>query len=175
MDLLKNKKLNHLVSELNRKKPYLAESINLKLQMALTVPAVLLAKQIKEYAPEVLDKEEVTVIVAGAAFNEIMNKCRSYYLLNTLLNTNIKWNIFLIGNETAAEQPPHYYNITKHYKDEPVSIELSTAMLGPALDMFGMPDVLELNHPGLESHYESWVGIKPPRIRKPLRKLVHRR
>lgn len=157
MNLLNHKKLNHLVSELNRKKPHLVGSLNLKQQMMLSVPAVLLAKQIKEFTPELLEQDEVTVIVAGAAFHETMNKCRSFYLLNSLLNTNITWKIYLIGNETASEQPPHNFEVTKHFAKEPVSIELSEAMLGPSLDRFGLPDILVMNHPGFESHYQDWL------------------
>ncbi|MCY9870453.1 ankyrin repeat domain-containing protein [Vibrio barjaei] len=156
MELLKHKKLNHLMAELNRKKPLLATNVTQELQMTLTVPAVVLAKQLTEFAPDLLKQKKVKVIVAGAAFNEAMNKSRCYYLLNTLLNTNIEWEIYLIGNEVAEVPPLHVIDVTKHYKNEPVTVHVRPLMLEEALAEIGKPDLLVLNHPGFESHYEDW-------------------
>jgi len=48
MELLNHNNLNRLVGELNRRKPHMLDSLNLKQKTLLSVPAVFLAKHVKE-------------------------------------------------------------------------------------------------------------------------------
>ncbi|MDA0152228.1 hypothetical protein OH460_07940 [Vibrio sp. Makdt] len=120
---------------------------------------VLLANQISAHYPELLQKQEITVLIAGAAFNETLNGGQSYKILNTLLGIDgIKWKLIFVGNESKSLSQSLGYtlNPTLAEKTELITV-LDECFLKEAIEKYGIPELICLNHPGMESHYETWL------------------
>ncbi|WP_318493433.1 ankyrin repeat domain-containing protein [Photobacterium leiognathi] len=158
MELLKNRKFNHLIREINRPIPVFSPAPKNNIQEQMLKAVVLLAKQLNAYIDITSIKGPIKVLIAGCDHSE----CRGidcYKLLNKLLGTEREWDITLIGLETTNNDPTQKYKLTTKADDNRINTHLvsSPLSLSEYLNQNEYPDILVLNHPGFEEFFDSWL------------------
>ncbi|WP_210498778.1 MSS51 C-terminal domain-containing protein [Vibrio crassostreae] len=123
---------------------------------------ILLSKQMKEFGSELLKQKEMTVLIAGCDWSETQLNGKAYEAINHLLDTDIKWNIVLIGNEAQSELAniaSSHATLPKSFSDDRVTVTINSNILEEQISEFGTPDVLILNHAGFESFHKEWLEL----------------
>lgn len=157
MSILNERKLNHLVSQLNRPKAIFSTHLPVSAQTEVLSPIVLLAKQIELYCGHLKEQSDpIKVYIAGCDFVECAMGGRQYALINRLLGWDAEWEIHLItyGNTSISDSG---YTLNKFAQDDRVKVFKTESRLQEYQEKNGLPDILALNNPGLESFFESWL------------------
>lgn len=158
MLIQKHSSVTTLINELQSSTPIFSNELSggKEVSEKLLSSSFLLAKQISEFCSDLINKSDtINVFIAGADYSESINHGRSYKLLNTLLGTDIKWNIYLIGDEVNLF-PKLDIPLSRQFNDPKVTVFSGEMMLNEGIKTFGLPDILALNHPGFEKHFHTW-------------------
>lgn len=141
----------HLLRALTSIQPIFV-GIDTKMQEFIVSWPAALALEIATFAPHLLEKETLRVVIAGA--DQESGFSAVYQLLNRMLGTNINFEIHLIGPQVQHGWQPLLIN--KKYQDTSISTHNSTQTLGEWIDENGAPDFVALNQPGFDSHAQEW-------------------
>lgn len=156
MNLLKMTKWNELFSEIKSHSLFKTNLTNLESKILLSAP-LLAARQILNHAPQLLNKNEIRICIAGAGYMDTGNKGDAYRLLPKLLDKpEVSIMIDFIGPESMSYQ----FRDASSIKAPDVKNVIATfepLLLGEYLSKGIVPDVIILNMPGFESHHESWL------------------
>lgn len=149
----KHKNLRHLLREC-ADKGKLTSAKNKEYEEMQLFWVCALAKQIVEFAPDVLKHtDEIKVMVAGAELESALPQ--AYMLLNKLLDSKIKASIYLIGPDIITNNM-NPDRLSQKYTDSNIRTHLDTCRLEQAIEKYGLPTLLVLNDPGFESHDNEW-------------------
>lgn len=160
MDLKKYNKLKQLINDINRPSSVFTRESTMNVQRESLVSVALLALQIVDFAPDLLEKDkQINIYVAGADFVECGFNGEQYKLLNKLLGSEQSWVIHLIEyGQTTIEHLSHPL-LTKNAADERINVTHSRGKsLQEYMNEYGLPDMLALNNLGLEKFHSSWLS-----------------
>lgn len=154
MDITKFKRWNKLLSALNTRKLFTSnETANLQ-KMYLCAP-ISLANSIQVLYPEILNKSDLKVCIAGAAMLDTFNDGEAYKIFEKLFDGNKNWKFDFIGPEISCkEQYP--LSIKKDIGNN-VTRKFYDIKLAEYVEKHGLPDLLVMNCPGFEQFYQSWL------------------
>lgn len=159
MEILKHRSLNSLLDSLKSQGAILSGVNNPDIEkLCLSAPS-LLASQLVSYAPNLLKKSAVDILIAGASNNECVNYGEAFRLLNQLIDCNvIKWNLTFIGPDVDRYNNELGISINRELTlDACTSVVFDRLTLEQAIEKYGNPDLVCINHIGLESYYPTWL------------------
>ena len=154
MDLLKFSDWNLLLNDLNVNQLFKTSITNETAQLLLGGP-VLVAKQILEHSPDLLDKDSLNICMPGAAHLDAGNQGDTYGLLPFLLNKpNMIIHIDFVGPECLDFK----FNpkCALKSKNDNLTVNHFTSSFEEYLKSKDSIDVLIWSSPGLEENAESW-------------------
>ncbi|BBM67664.1 ankyrin repeat domain-containing protein [Vibrio alfacsensis] len=150
MELSKVSCLKSAVEALNEAQPIFDNQPYDESLCSLLGPVMTLGYQIQTYAPALLEKKEVTIIMAYSDPILCPNFGHFFELLNTILATNITFKIVIqsdidleVINFDVALNPDLFTN------KKQTSVSLTDICLSDAVDAY-QPDLLVLMHPDNE-------------------------
>jgi hypothetical protein len=151
MNLLSEKKLNHLISKLNRPVQLFNPALRMDEMRVVLGPVALLANQLATFTPQLLDCSDITtVLVYGMTGTEIYDNASNFALINRILGTTNKpWHFIFISGEPDNQKP---VKVKSQFKDPAVQVTIDVQSLDEALDCYSEIDVISLNVPKFEAN-----------------------
>lgn len=151
----KHKSWPRLLSELKNKKSIFNQPCGNELAKCTLVSVVTVAKMIATRAPEIIQKDNVRICIAGVETHDVINGGEIFNLLPLLLNESINYQVDLIGDKIDNNLINHNNSEIK-VKSDSVSITKSNCLLGAYLSE-NTPDIVIILHPGFEEYHKSWM------------------
>jgi hypothetical protein len=151
--ILKHKKWNRLLSDLQAGKKF-TMPINNANMINILAPAATLAFSLSQYRP-LSNDNALRICIAGAGQFDADNNGNHYKLLPEMLGVD-NIHIDLVGLEIHNDKKNHPY-VLKKTVGQGVTTHLIASSIQDYMATHDMPDVVMLNHPGLEMYGSSWL------------------
>jgi len=153
--MLKERKWSKLLNRIKGSWLF-TENVTNKHQSRYLVYPVTLVKALDTFVPDILEKSELNIVIAGAGnFSERLNDGNAFQILK-LLCPNTTFNITLLNNESS---PAHSVNL--RLKPIKSGKTVTVSIMNQDLQTFCsqlpfVPDAVLMFQPGFEEFTDSW-------------------